>query len=100
MSRDAVKEIYGFATGGTHLGGLRMVGENGPELEYTPPSHISSNAQTKSMLSNDDVVAELKQLRQEMKSSSYAIAKNTRDSSKLMTRWDTDGLPEERDVAI
>lgn len=32
--------IPGFAGGGNHAGGLRIVGENGPELEYTGPSTI------------------------------------------------------------
>lgn len=32
--------IPGFASGGIHAGGLRIVGENGPELEYTGPSTI------------------------------------------------------------
>lgn len=32
--------IPGFAAGGRHIGGLRIVGENGPELEYTGPSTI------------------------------------------------------------
>lgn len=33
-------KIPGFATGGMHTGGLRIVGENGPELEATGPSRI------------------------------------------------------------
>lgn len=32
--------IPGFASGGMHRGGLRIVGENGPELEATGPSMI------------------------------------------------------------
>ena len=32
--------IPGFASGGMHKGGLRIVGENGPELEATGPSMI------------------------------------------------------------
>ncbi|WP_444462211.1 phage tail tip lysozyme [Rhodobacter capsulatus] len=32
--------IPGFAGGGNHAGGLRIVGEDGPELEYTGPSTI------------------------------------------------------------
>ena len=33
-------KIPGFAGGGSHAGGFRVVGENGPELEYTGPSTI------------------------------------------------------------
>lgn len=43
--------IPGFATGGEHKGGWRMVGEGGPELEYTPPSRIFSNSQSNALLS-------------------------------------------------
>lgn len=43
-----------YAEGGDHPGGWRMVGERGPELEYTPPSRIFSNKQTRSMLANLD----------------------------------------------
>jgi len=46
--------VPAFATGGTHMGGLRMVGENGPELEVTGPSRIYSAPQTRAMLSGGD----------------------------------------------
>ena len=41
----------GFAAGGWHAGGLRMVGERGPELEATGPARIWSADQTSRMLS-------------------------------------------------
>ncbi len=40
-----------FASGGDFGGGLRLVGEQGPELEVTGPSKIFNAQQTKSMLS-------------------------------------------------
>lgn len=40
-----------FATGGDHMGGLRLVGESGPELEATGPSRIFNAKQTKDILS-------------------------------------------------
>lgn len=46
-----IGSIPGFATGGLHEGGWRMVGEGGPELEYTPPSRIFSNSQSNALLS-------------------------------------------------
>jgi len=36
------------------MGGLRMVGENGPELEVTGPSRIYSAPQTRAMMSGGD----------------------------------------------
>lgn len=55
--------IPGFATGGSHDGGWRWVGERGPELEYTPPSHIFTGAQAQSLVDLEPVVAELRSLR-------------------------------------
>ena len=40
-----------LANGGLHRGGLRLVGERGPELEVTGPSRIFSADQTSKMLS-------------------------------------------------
>ena len=41
--------VPGFAAGGMHSGGLRMVGERGPELEVTGPARYWSAQQTQSM---------------------------------------------------
>lgn len=49
-----------FAKGGFHRGGLRIVGEKGPELESTGPSRITSNNDLANLLNNDDVVGQLK----------------------------------------
>ncbi|WP_430436867.1 hypothetical protein [Oceanibaculum nanhaiense] len=52
--RDAILAAGGvpsFARGGIHRGGLRLVGESGPELEFTPPSRIFSAAETQRMMS-------------------------------------------------
>ncbi|MEN7549321.1 phage tail tape measure protein [Rapidithrix thailandica] len=46
------KAIPAFAGGGDHLGGLRLVGENGPELEVTGPSRIYNARKTQDILSN------------------------------------------------
>jgi tape measure domain-containing protein len=42
--------IPGFASGGDHRGGLRVVGERGPELEATGASRIHSTSDLKSMM--------------------------------------------------
>lgn len=39
-----------FARGGFHSGGLRIVGENGPELEATGPARYFSASQTRRMM--------------------------------------------------
>lgn len=55
--------LRAFASGGDHLGGLRLVGERGPELEITGPSRIFSADQTRQIMSggnNPQTNAELK----------------------------------------
>lgn len=42
--------LLGFAGGGDHGGGWRIVGENGPELEATGPSRIFNAGQTRDIL--------------------------------------------------
>lgn len=63
--------IPAFATGGDFAGGLRLVGERGPELEVTGPSRIFNAQQTASMLSgsggnNQDLINEVRELRKEV----------------------------------
>lgn len=65
-----------FADGGMHTGGLRLVGENGPELEVTGPSRIYNASQTQSLLNSMTqsygtsdkaaLIDEIKALRQEV----------------------------------
>lgn len=56
-----------FADGGMHAGGIRLVGERGPELEATGPARYWNNQQTMAMLGggSQEVVVELRALRQE-----------------------------------
>ena len=80
-----------FAAGGLHEGGWRIVGENGPELENTGPSRIFSNSQSKSMLNNDELIAEMKALREEVRAGQAAIAANTRQITKILRDVTQDG---------
>ena len=62
------RSLPGFYAGGMFEGGLRIVGERGPELEATGPSRIFDAQTTASMLrsggaSNEDVVTELRAMR-------------------------------------
>lgn len=47
---------------------------------------------------NINILTELKKLREEQELANFTIAKNTKDVGKLLSRWDVDGLPEERIV--
>jgi hypothetical protein len=88
-----------FAEGGYHAGGLRLVGESGPELEITPPSRIISNGDLAGIVDIERLVAELRALRNDMKSSQFAIASNTGKTSAILNRWNGDGIPETRATA-
>lgn len=96
--------IPAFATGGFHAGGLRLVGENGPELEATGPSRIWSAQQTAALFagngqgSNEALVSEIRALRSENQAQAAAMVNMQRELNKLMQRWDAQGMPEVRVV--
>jgi hypothetical protein len=104
LARIAVSQsVPSFANGGVHGGGLRLVGESGPELEVTGPSRIFNSNDTMSMLSNAPVVLELRklkrefeQMRDEQRQLGIQTAANTDRSYRLLRSWDVVGLPEER----
>ncbi len=85
-----------FASGGEHFGGWRVVGENGPELERTGPSRIFSNGQSKSLVNNDELIAEIKQMKEEARANAIAIAKAAADTAKILARWEGNGMPSVR----
>ncbi len=97
--------IPGFASGGLFGGGMRIVGEKGPELEVTGPSRIYNASQTAAMLGGGDSVRALASLQQSVERQGDAlrsIAKHTMKTAQrveFLERWDYDGLPTERDVA-
>lgn len=55
-------KVPGFASGGDHAGGWRVVGEVGPELEYTPPSRIFNQQQAKGLVNTETMESLLTQL--------------------------------------
>ena len=90
-------DLPGFANGGMHSGGYRIVGENGPEIEATGTSRIYNANQTAAMLGGGLATAqEVAALRVEMKAALYAVAKNTSKTADQLVRWDGDGLPDSR----
>lgn len=95
---DAVK-VPGFANGGSFGGGLRMVGERGPELEMTGSSRIISNNDLRDMLGN----AELNEKIEKLNNAMMSVARNTMKIAKRVDRWEGDGLPnfrETQDVSV
>lgn len=93
-------KIPGFASGGDFGGGLRLVGEHGPEIEATGASRIFNANQTKSMLggSNDALVnALIKEVRELKTAMSLLLTptleneKNTRKIKDNVQRVTLDG---------
>jgi hypothetical protein len=98
---DAASRVQQFARGGMFDGGMRLVGEEGPELEVTGPSRIYSKQQTKELLKGDSnegegLRAEVSEMRQELRQLLIANNKYTKRSYDLYNKWDIDGLPAER----
>ena len=91
-----------FALGGQHAGGIRLVGENGPELEVTGPARYWSYEQTRRLMggaSSDEATAsEVRALREENQAQARAMVQLQARVTRLLERWDGDGMPETRSV--
>jgi len=85
-----------FANGGDFGGGLRIVGERGPELEATGPSRIFNANQTRDILSggnNEAMVIELKAVREELallRAEAQSVAVSSAKTKDILMRA-TDG---------
>ena len=88
-----------FAAGGYHTGGIRLVGESGPELEVTGPAMYYSAGQTAAMMGGGDLAGQVKALREDNRAQARTIAALQARMVKMMERWDADGMPEERVTA-
>ncbi|OZI31731.1 phage tail protein [Bordetella genomosp. 10] len=100
------KPVAAFAAGGDHAGGLRLVGENGPELEVTGPSRIFNAQQTQSILADSrdqgEMIAALHSLLREQQAlreelaglriEARAAASNTAKTARQLDRIEADGL--------
>lgn len=93
------EQIPAFASGGYHLGGLRLVGENGPELEATGPSRIWNAQQTMAFLggsggaSTARLEALIERLIEESRVQASATIRLQQDAYRLMMFWETQGFP-------
>lgn len=87
--------VPAFAGGGMHAGGIRLVGENGPELEVTGASRIYSAQQTAAMLQGGgDTASEMRAMREELamlRAEARATAINTGRQADLMKRVTRNG---------
>ena len=88
------------ATGGFTPRGLTLVGEEGPELvNFDRPGMVYTAGQTVSMLNGGgEVASELRQLREENQAQARAMVQLQARVTRLLERWDGDGMPETRSV--
>ncbi len=99
MVAPATEEIPALMTGGAYDGGLALVGEQGPELiDFGAPGMVYSNNQLKNAFSGADTAAEVRALREENRAQAKAMVALQARMTRLIERWDGDGLPEERVV--
>jgi len=102
QQRDLIRSLGGvpqFAAGGYHTGGMRLVGERGPELEVTGPARYWSAADTTAMLGNSQrreelLAAEIRALRAEvqgLRAEARVTAVATNKAQRLWERVTRDG---------
>lgn len=95
-------EIPGFEAGGDHTGGLRVVGEGGPELEATGPSRIKTNSQLSDILNSglkEDIqklTLEVQKLRNDQNGANATNIRLNKKLADVYEKWDIDGMPQER----
>ena len=90
--------IPGFANGGAHAGGWRIVGERGAELEYKGKSRIMSNSDTRAMMDNSQVKESVDQMNQNLEAVLRGILEASQETASIMDDWDTLGQPGERNI--
>jgi hypothetical protein len=94
--RDLIRSLGGvpaFAMGGLHSGGLRLVGERGPELEITGPARYWSAADTTAMLGNSQrreelLAAEIRALRAELQGLRAEARVTAVATNKVQRLWE------------
>lgn len=99
-----------YALGGDHIGGMRLVGELGPELEMTGPSRIFNHQKTQDIFRgmgrvSGTMSAEMQaidrraeQMIRMMETMGKATIFQLQRIARQLERWDTDGMPGVRDM--
>ncbi|MFM9926895.1 phage tail length tape measure family protein [Variovorax sp. H27-G14] len=91
-------KLPAFASGGLHMGGARLVGENGPEIEITGPSRILNARQTSSLLGGgSDLVEAMREVQRILREGNLdrrsGAAASVRSTNQIVKKLDavTDG---------
>lgn len=89
-----------FAGGGDHYGGVRIVGENGSEVEATGPARIWNKSQMAGamMAGSTELAARIDALRDDTRAQARSMATLQARMVKLLEVWDAKGMPEVRTV--
>jgi hypothetical protein len=85
--------IPGFASGGMHGGGVRMVGERGWEVEATGPARYWNQEQLGAALAGADAEELARALADELRPYLLKIEKNTGEAADMLDSWDVVGQP-------
>jgi hypothetical protein len=79
------------------MGGARIVGERGPELEITGPSRIVNNSDTKAMFDQTPLLEELAEVRRELAKSRdenrqllMAVNSHAKQTASILRRFQKD----------
>ena len=93
---DTLGTVPGFAAGGFHRGGLRLVGETGPEIEATGPARIYSSTETARLLDSgrqrtDELLAQAVDLLERVQEAAAATAMHSHSTAKQLRRAMPDG---------
>lgn len=100
-SQSLGKDVPAFASGGRYRGGMALVGEDGPELiNFSQPGMVYSNSQLRNSMSGNDTASEVRALREENRVQARSMVALQAKMTRLMERWDGDGLPEQRAVTV
>lgn len=82
------KTMPGYASGGDFGGGVRLVGESGPEIEFTGPSRITSNADSKKLLDLAPLLAEISALKRVVAAQSATLTTIAQGTTKTADTLD------------
>lgn len=99
VAKQGQAEMRAYAKGGYYPGGMALVGEEGPEIiNFRQPGQVYTAGQTQELLGrgNDQMLAEIRGLREDNRAQSRAIAQLQARQAKLLERWNVEGLPAER----
>lgn len=91
--------VPAYASGGMHAGGIRLVGERGPELEVTGPSRIFSASKTAAMLNGGGDMRAIEQKLDELIRYAYQTTKNTGNAALELRQQNESGIVIQGEIA-